>query len=136
MSQQIITFNRRKHPSDATRSQRRRVQKRREQSARQQRWTDANTMIKFVMTNILHHDEDRHVRDEFEEICRRNARRLKAKQSDEQIVLKAICCGCWSIEDIQDETGFTAKLIRELLTELQRLGKVIIKDNLYRAVKD
>ena len=136
MSKQAITFKRKSHPSDATRSQRRRTQKRRQQSARQQRWRDGTTMIRYVLSNILNEDEDAYIRSKIEVVCKDVDRYTKAKQTDEQIVLKAIRSGCWTIEDIQDETGFTSKFVRELLAELQRAGKVVFKDNLYRTFQD
>lgn len=133
MSSQIITFKK-KHPSDATRTQRRRTQRRRAQAARQQRWTDASGMVKAVISNILTHDEDQVVREELEAFCKRTALRVKSKQTDEQIILKAVTSGCWTVEDIQDETGFTKPFIAECLKQLQNDGKVIYKNNLYQSI--
>ena len=135
MSQQVFTLKPKKHPSDATRSQRRRSQRRRQQSARQQRWSDANGLIRMLINNILSHDEDAHIKSEFEELCKRNDRRIKAKQTDEQIILKSIRVGCWTVEDIQDETGFTKQFIQERLKELIQDRKVIKQNDLYKPVE-
>ena len=97
---------------------------RREQAARQQRWSDAGAMIRFVISNILDHPHDRQIKAEYEELLDRNDERLKSKQSDEQIILKAIRCGCETVELIGRETGLTSGLINQSLKELERLGKV------------
>lgn len=121
------------HPSDNTRSSRRRMQKRRSQTARQQRWADANALIKVAAQTILSHDDDKYIRSEINALCRRLDQRVNAKQSDEQIVLNAIRSGCWTVEDIQEETGFTSAFIRELLSELLRFGKIASINNLYKS---
>ena len=81
-------------------------------------------MIKAVLSNILNHSHDRRIRSEYEELIERNAERLKAKQSDEQIVLKAIRVGYQTIAGIERDTGLPSELIIESINELQRLGKV------------
>lgn len=123
MSKQIIAFK--KPLSKSSPSARRRSLRQREQSARRQRWHDANQMINFVLANILNHPHDRQVKSEFESLIERNAKRLKAKQTDEQIVLKAIRNGHRTIKAIETETGLTSELVIESLKELQRLDKVM-----------
>jgi type VI protein secretion system component VasF len=123
------------YPSDFTRSARRRMQRRREQTARQQRWTDACNLFEMTLKSILNQDEDEQVRRELQSTINKINKRLKSKQSDEQIVLNAVRAGCWTVVDIVDETGFTPKFARERLMELLRGGRVVMKESLYQSAQ-
>lgn len=120
--------------SDTTRSHRRRAARLKQMSAREQRWRDACLVFEAGL-KILCGCEDALIHAKFQAIIKEVDKYLANKQSDEQIVFKAIKSGAWLVTEIAEETGLPTLYVQKLLRTLCKENKVQRLGNYYKPVE-
>jgi predicted Rossmann fold nucleotide-binding protein DprA/Smf involved in DNA uptake len=120
-------------PSDATRSERRRVSKIRQMTRRQQRWRDACLVFESGL-QILNQSEDEYIILLFKNTINKINKYLEKKQSDEQIIINAIKSGAWTVSELADETGLSNADVQKILKNLCNKNTVKKENNLYKPI--